>query len=208
MWSGSIKIVPTAPNGCHSSRVSQWTTSGCSASLGGAILGRCAVCDGWSGSLSGTSWIVQFDLVHCLVPQQFLLSPPIESFWVDWLVFERIGPVLTWLIPSSTYAFTRTSYHLIDTAVQFGLVLDPNVYFVECNVKIPSFQVILSQYKNTGEYFAVKALKKGDIIARDEVESLLSEKRIFEVANAMRHPFLVNLFACFQTEVNILILLP
>lgn len=54
----------------------------------------------------------------------------------------------------------------------------------------------------TGEYFAIKALKKGDIIVRDEVESLLSEKRIFEVANAMRHPFLVNLFACFQTEVS------
>lgn len=63
-------------------------------------------------------------------------------------------------------------------------------------------KVILSQYKNTGEYFAIKALKKGDIIARDEVESLLSEKRIFEVANTMRHPFLVNLFACFQTEVG------
>lgn len=63
-------------------------------------------------------------------------------------------------------------------------------------------KVILSQYKNTGEYFAIKALKKGDIIARDEIESLLSEKRIFEVANTMRHPFLVNLFACFQTEVK------
>ncbi|XP_018336023.1 serine/threonine-protein kinase N isoform X2 [Agrilus planipennis] len=61
-------------------------------------------------------------------------------------------------------------------------------------------KVILSQYRNTGEYFAIKALKKGDIIARDEVESLLSEKRIFEVANSIRHPFLVNLFACFQTD--------
>lgn len=47
-------------------------------------------------------------------------------------------------------------------------------------------KVILSQYRNTGEYFAIKALKKGDIIARDEVESLLSEKRIFEVANSSR----------------------
>uniref|UniRef100_A0A182K6G0 protein kinase C n=1 Tax=Anopheles christyi TaxID=43041 RepID=A0A182K6G0_9DIPT len=44
-------------------------------------------------------------------------------------------------------------------------------------------KVILAQYKKSGEYFAIKALKKGDIIARDEVESLLSEKRIFEVAN-------------------------
>lgn len=64
-------------------------------------------------------------------------------------------------------------------------------------------KVILAQYKNTGEYFAIKALKKGDIIARDEVESLLSEKRIFEVANTMRHPFLVNLFSCFQTEQHV-----
>lgn len=64
-------------------------------------------------------------------------------------------------------------------------------------------KVILSQYKNTGEYFAIKALKKGDIISREEVESLLSEKRIFEVANSIRHPFLVNLFACFQTESHV-----
>jgi protein kinase N len=60
----------------------------------------------------------------------------------------------------------------------------------------------LSQYRNTGEYFAIKALKKGDIISRDEVESLLAEKRIFEVVNSVRHPFLVNLFACFQTDVR------
>lgn len=64
-------------------------------------------------------------------------------------------------------------------------------------------KVLLSEYKNTNELFAIKALKKGDIITRDEVESLMSEKRIFEVANSMRHPFLVNLFACFQTEEHV-----
>lgn len=64
-------------------------------------------------------------------------------------------------------------------------------------------KVILSKYKQTGEYFAIKALKKGDIIARDEVESLMSEKRIFEVATAIRHPFLINLFACFQTSKHV-----
>jgi len=63
-------------------------------------------------------------------------------------------------------------------------------------------KVILSQLRSNNQYYAIKALKKGDIIARDEVESLLSEKRIFEVANAMRHPFLVNLYSCFQTEVS------
>ncbi|XP_033104186.1 serine/threonine-protein kinase N2-like isoform X2 [Anneissia japonica] len=64
-------------------------------------------------------------------------------------------------------------------------------------------KVLLAEYKNTGEMFAIKALKKGDIIARDEVESLLCEKRIFETANTQRHPFLVNLFACFQTEQHV-----
>ncbi|XP_047738666.1 uncharacterized protein LOC108679338 isoform X3 [Hyalella azteca] len=64
-------------------------------------------------------------------------------------------------------------------------------------------KVILGQYKTTTEYFAIKALKKADIINRDEVESLLAEKRIFEVANSVRHPFLVNLFSCFQTESHV-----
>lgn len=61
-------------------------------------------------------------------------------------------------------------------------------------------KVLLTEYKSTKELFAIKALKKGDIISRDEVESLMSEKRIFEAANSVRHPFLVNLFACFQTR--------
>ncbi|OWF37474.1 serine/threonine-protein kinase N2-like isoform X1 [Mizuhopecten yessoensis] len=65
-------------------------------------------------------------------------------------------------------------------------------------------KVILAEYKHSNEYFALKALKKGEIMARDEVESLMSEKRIFEVINAMRHPLLVNLFACFQTEDHVI----
>uniref|UniRef100_A0A8C8GK32 protein kinase C n=1 Tax=Oncorhynchus tshawytscha TaxID=74940 RepID=A0A8C8GK32_ONCTS len=60
-------------------------------------------------------------------------------------------------------------------------------------------KVLLAEYKSTGEMFAIKALKKGDIVARDEVDSLMCEKRIFEAVNSVRHPFLVNLFACFQT---------
>lgn len=64
-------------------------------------------------------------------------------------------------------------------------------------------KVILAEYRNTNELFAIKALKKGDIISREEVESLLSEKRIFLTANKMRHPFLVNLFACFQTHEHV-----
>uniref|UniRef100_A0AAQ6A087 protein kinase C n=1 Tax=Amphiprion ocellaris TaxID=80972 RepID=A0AAQ6A087_AMPOC len=64
-------------------------------------------------------------------------------------------------------------------------------------------QVLLSEYKKTGTMFAIKALKKGDIVARDEVESLMCEKRIFEIVNMSHHPFLVNLFACFQTPEHV-----
>ncbi|XP_067829314.1 serine/threonine-protein kinase N2 [Heptranchias perlo] len=60
-------------------------------------------------------------------------------------------------------------------------------------------KVLLSEYKKSGQLFAIKALKKGDIVARDEVDSLMCEKRIFETVNISNHPFLVNLFACFQT---------
>uniref|UniRef100_A0A673GGL7 Serine/threonine-protein kinase N2-like n=1 Tax=Sinocyclocheilus rhinocerous TaxID=307959 RepID=A0A673GGL7_9TELE len=56
-------------------------------------------------------------------------------------------------------------------------------------------KVLLTEYKTTGEMFAIKALKKGDIVARDEVDSLMCEKRIFETVNSVRHPFLVNLFS-------------
>ncbi|NXK76206.1 PKN2 kinase, partial [Amazona guildingii] len=60
-------------------------------------------------------------------------------------------------------------------------------------------KVLLAQYKTTGKLYAIKALKKKDIIRRDEIDSLNCEKRIFEVVNSSGHPFLVNMFACFQT---------
>ncbi|XP_054615039.1 serine/threonine-protein kinase N1-like isoform X2 [Dunckerocampus dactyliophorus] len=64
-------------------------------------------------------------------------------------------------------------------------------------------KVLLSEYKHTGSLYAIKALKKGDIVTRDEVESLMCEKRIFETVNSSHHPFLVNLFACFQTPEHV-----
>ncbi|XP_059495853.1 serine/threonine-protein kinase N2 isoform X2 [Stegostoma tigrinum] len=64
-------------------------------------------------------------------------------------------------------------------------------------------KVLLSEYKKSGQLFAIKALKKGDIVARDEVDSLMCEKRIFETVNISNHPFLVNLFACFQTPEHV-----
>ncbi|XP_051552201.1 serine/threonine-protein kinase N2 isoform X1 [Myxocyprinus asiaticus] len=60
-------------------------------------------------------------------------------------------------------------------------------------------KVLLAEFKRTGKLYAIKALKKGDVVTRDEVDSLMCEKRIFETINASRHPFLVNLYGCFQT---------
>ncbi|XP_067088044.1 serine/threonine-protein kinase N1b, partial [Osmerus mordax] len=62
-------------------------------------------------------------------------------------------------------------------------------------------KVLLSEYKRTGSVYAIKALKKGDIVARDEVDSLLCEKRIFETVAG--HPFLLHLYACFQTPEHV-----
>lgn len=87
-------------------------------------------------------------------------------------------------------------------SVKMGLTLE-NFQFISVLGRGHFGKVILSKYKNTDEYFAIKALKKGDIIARDEVESLMAERRIFEVANSIRHPFLVNLFACFETQTHV-----
>ncbi|KHJ39956.1 kinase domain protein [Trichuris suis] len=61
-------------------------------------------------------------------------------------------------------------------------------------------KVILSRYRRDDNYYALKILKKADILARDEVESLMAEKRIFEIVNRSKHPFLTNLYACFQTR--------
>ncbi|CAH2306914.1 serine threonine- kinase N2 isoform X2 [Pelobates cultripes] len=62
-----------------------------------------------------------------------------------------------------------------------------------------SAQVFLAEHKDTEKIYALKALKKGDIVSTKKVHRLMSEKHIFQSVSSMRHPFLVNLFGCFQT---------
>lgn len=64
-------------------------------------------------------------------------------------------------------------------------------------------KVMLAQTKATKKLYAIKVLKKEFIIENDEVESTKSEKRVFLIANKERHPFLLNLHACFQTETRV-----
>ncbi|XP_076248989.1 serine/threonine-protein kinase N isoform X3 [Calliopsis andreniformis] len=114
----------------------------------------------------------------------------------------KLDPEVVYEMPTKMTQYRDSAYESRRHSQLSGMTID-NFRLLSVLGRGHFGKVILSQYRNTGEYFAIKALKKGDIIARDEVESLLSEKRIFEVANATRHPFLVNLFACFQTEAHV-----
>lgn len=64
-------------------------------------------------------------------------------------------------------------------------------------------KVMLAETKQTKQLYAIKVLKKEFIIENDEVESTRSEKRVFLIANKERHPFLLTLHACFQTETRV-----
>ncbi|KAF1956367.1 hypothetical protein CC80DRAFT_504929 [Byssothecium circinans] len=64
-------------------------------------------------------------------------------------------------------------------------------------------KVMLAETKSSKQLYAIKVLKKEFIIENDEVESTRSEKRVFLIANKERHPFLLNLHACFQTETRV-----
>ncbi|KAF2145431.1 uncharacterized protein K452DRAFT_119788 [Aplosporella prunicola CBS 121167] len=64
-------------------------------------------------------------------------------------------------------------------------------------------KVMLAETKTSKQLYAIKVLKKEFIIENDEVESTRSEKRVFLIANKERHPFLLNLHACFQTETRV-----
>ena len=66
-------------------------------------------------------------------------------------------------------------------------------------------KVTLVQYKKTGEYYAMKSLKKDVLLDQDQVESTILEKKILQ---SLDHPFLVGMVFCFQTEERIYFVMP
>ncbi|KAK9457255.1 hypothetical protein V1511DRAFT_508698 [Dipodascopsis uninucleata] len=64
-------------------------------------------------------------------------------------------------------------------------------------------KVMLAEAKSSKNLYAIKVLKKEYILENDEVENTRSEKRVFLLATRERHPFLLNLHSCFQTETRV-----
>ncbi|EPY51852.1 AGC/PKC protein kinase Pck1 [Schizosaccharomyces cryophilus OY26] len=64
-------------------------------------------------------------------------------------------------------------------------------------------KVMLAEYKPTKKHYAIKVLKKEFILKNEELESLRTEKHVFDVANREKHPFLLNMFASFQTSTRV-----
>ncbi|KAK6205504.1 elongation factor 2 [Scheffersomyces amazonensis] len=61
-------------------------------------------------------------------------------------------------------------------------------------------KVMLAQSRDTYALCAIKVLKKEQIIQDDAASDVKSEKRVFLTVNKERHPFLLNLHCCFQSE--------
>ena len=66
-------------------------------------------------------------------------------------------------------------------------------------------KVVLVQFKQTNDLYAMKSLKKNVLLDEDQVESALLEKRILQ---SIKHPFLVGMEFCFQTEERVYFILP
>uniref|UniRef100_A0A671N475 Protein kinase C n=1 Tax=Sinocyclocheilus anshuiensis TaxID=1608454 RepID=A0A671N475_9TELE len=62
-------------------------------------------------------------------------------------------------------------------------------------------KVFLAELKGTGQFFAVKALKKDVVLMDDDVECTMVERRVLSLA--WEHPFLTHLYCTFQTKENL-----
>lgn len=65
------------------------------------------------------------------------------------------------------------------------------------------FQVFLAEMKKSGQFFALKALKKDVVLMDDDVECTMVERRVLSLA--WGNFFLTHLYCTFQTKVRTLL---
>ena len=65
-------------------------------------------------------------------------------------------------------------------------------------------KVLLVKKNDTGKLYALKILKKAEIIRRNQVEHTMTERRILE---SIRHPFIVRMDYAFQSESKLMFVL-
>ncbi|KAL1926709.1 hypothetical protein VTP01DRAFT_5604 [Rhizomucor pusillus] len=65
-------------------------------------------------------------------------------------------------------------------------------------------RVYLTKFKTTNKFYAMKVLKKSEVVRLKQVQHLLWEKQILA---SVRFPFIVDLFCTFQDDTNLYMLL-
>jgi hypothetical protein len=78
-------------------------------------------------------------------------------------------------------------------------------FYIDRTLGTGSFgRVHLVRLKATGKYYAMKVLRKGEVVKMKQVEHTINEKNILESLN---HPFLVNALGFLQDSSNLYMVL-
>ncbi|KAI8387511.1 kinase-like domain-containing protein [Blakeslea trispora] len=144
-------------------------------------------------------------------PQVYLSNPrPLLKRPLDGNTFPPNHPLANLPIPSPTpyqqqqavrlhYYHTRPSAYV--ESPSFGL----KDFELQDTLGTGTFgRVYLSKFIPSSKFYAMKVLKKSEVVRLKQVEHLMSEKQIL---SSVRFPFIVDLFCTFQDETNLYMLL-
>ncbi|CAO3692078.1 unnamed protein product [Umbelopsis ramanniana] len=124
-------------------------------------------------------------------------------------------------LPSSTSESTLSSYHHLGQQPDERTSWHYWHHLTSSYVKKPSFnlthvelldtlgtgtfgRVYLARLKNSQKYYAMKVLKKQEVVRLKQVEHINSEKQILSY---VKFPFIVNLYCTFQDDRNLYMML-